>query len=187
MDATPITRLKVRNTDDPLFATVARMVNPPQADDATPRFLAAYAGFDIGEGSQVDISFLYQPPSERPWEQPRSGFDRHWRTEELWLVTEGDFYLPLALARHPDDHEDLPLPEDMLCFVIREGDLFVLKPNVWHAGPWATKPGQAVAFYMLLSGHRQAVSGGYLDFGVRQLAGGAAVLPDVDGEGRPVG
>lgn len=186
MDKPFITRLKVRSTKDPLFATVARMVNPPEADEAKACFLPAYGGFDIAEGTQVDISFLYQPPSERPWLQLKSGFDRHWRTEELWIVTGADFYLPLAPARYADDRDELPHLEDMLCFAIKQGDLFVLKPNVWHTGPWAVKPGQAVQFYMLLSGHRQAVSGGYLDLGVRNFAGAAAVLPDVDDSGRPL-
>lgn len=181
-----ITRLKVRSTEDPLFGTVARMVKPPEVDEGTPYFLPAFAGFDIAEGTQVDISVVYQPLSDRPWAQPRSDFDRHWRTEELWIVAEGDFYVPLAPARHPENQDELPHPEDMLCFAIKQGDLFVLKPNVWHTGPWAMKAGQAVRFYMLLSGHREAVSGGHVDYAVRHFPGEAAVIPDVDDSGRPL-
>lgn len=185
MEKSLVYRLKVRTPDDPAFSAVARMVNPPAIDPEKTRFVPAYAGFNIGEGADVDISYFHEPPSAAPWRRPRSGFDRHLRSEELWVVVEGDFYLPLGLCRYPDDPEDVPHPDDMLCFTFREGDLFVLRPNVWHCGPWPVRPGISVRFYMLLSGHRKAASGQNVDHITRRFPGDVAILPDVDEDGRP--
>src|ERR1700737_5006868 len=126
---TTIHRLKVRATDDPLFDTVARLVNPPAGEPTQTTFLPAYAGFNIGTGADVDISYFGAPPSDRPWDSPRGRFDRHLRTEELWVVAEGDFYVPMAVCRRPDDPQDSPRHEDMLCFFVKEGDLFTVRPN----------------------------------------------------------
>lgn len=179
-----IHRLKVRTPDDPLFASVARMVNPPQGSASERAFVPAYAGFDIGDGSQVDISYFYEPPAPQPWLKPRNNFDRHLRTEELWVVAEGEILLPLGPCRHPDDPEDEPRPEEMSCFAFRQGDLFVLRPNVWHCGPWPLVPNAPVRFYMFLSGHRKATSGANVDHITRRFPEGVGILPDVDDQGR---
>jgi hypothetical protein len=178
-------RLQVRTTDDPLFETVARLVNPPTEEVDKSVFLPAYAGFNIGTGADVDISYFGATPSDRPWATPRRRFDRHLRTDELWVVTEGDFYVPMAACRRPNDPEDLPRAQDMLCFFVKRGDLFVVRPNVWHAGPWAAQPGMAVRFFMLLSGHRKADSGSNVDHIVRDFEGESAIVPDVDASGQP--
>jgi hypothetical protein len=177
-------RLKVRTPDDPLFASVARMVNPPRATAERTLFEPAYASFDIAAGTTVDVSYFYEPPSARPWEKGRTGFDRHLATDELWVVTEGDLLLPLAPCARPDDPEDEPRPEQFLCFAFRAGDLFVVKPNVWHCGPWAAAD-RAVRFFMMLSGHRKAAAGGNVDHIVKRFPEGVEILPDVDDRGRP--
>jgi hypothetical protein len=180
-----IHKLKILPTDHPSFASVARMVNPPVAESDKTLFEPAYAGFNIAEGVDVDISYFYGPPAKAPWTTPRNRFDRHLRTEELWMVTEGDFYLPLMACARPEDGEELPTPAGMMCFKVNQGDMFVLKPNVWHCGPWAASPDCAVRFYMFLSGHRKASGGENVDFIVKNFAGDDAVLPDVDELGRP--
>lgn len=185
MDNPQIHRLKVLPTQHSRFADVARMVNPPRKSDHERSFIPAYAGFDIADGSQVDISYFYEPPADRPWLQPRSNFDRHVRTEELWIVTEGDFLLPLGPCQHPEDLQDEPSPDQMACFEFHAGDLFVLRPNVWHCGPWPLHSNQAVRFYMLLSGHRKATSGENIDHLTRRFPEGVAIVPEVDEDGRP--
>jgi mannose-6-phosphate isomerase-like protein (cupin superfamily) len=175
-------RLQVRTTADPLFETVARLVNPPATPPDATTFLPAYAGFSLGEGSEVDLSYFYAPPVDASGFQMRRRFDRHLRTEELWIVAEGDFLVPLAPCRAPDDPEDLPRPEDFLCFAIKQGDMFAVRPNVWHSGPWPTTPGTPVRFFMLLSGHRKQAGDGaaFVDFYQREFAGDAAVIPEAD-------
>jgi hypothetical protein len=180
-----IHKLKIRTTDDPLFATVARMAKPPKMVSETSYFEPAYSSFNIADGTLVDLSYLYEPASDTPWSKTRSRFDRHIQTEELWVVMEGDFYVPFGLCSNPEDPESLPKPEEMMCFLIRKGDVFILKPNVWHTGPWPKEKGMAVSFYMALSGHRQKADGDNVDFFMRDFAGNAAVLPDLDEAGRP--
>lgn len=176
-----IHRLEVRPLTDPLFETVARLVNPPEVDPSAVAFLPAYAGFDVADGSVVDISYFYAPPSDPSKPAPRRMFDRHLRTEELWVVAEGDFLLPLSACRFPEDPDDPPRPEDFLCFAVSEGDMFVLKPNVWHCGPWPTREGTPVKFFMFLSGHRKPADAGgdddYVDFYQRYFPEGVAVVP----------
>src|SRR5690348_14970110 len=106
-----IERLKVRSSDDPLFSTVARAVNPPERQADHTLFLPAYAGFNIAEGSNVDISYFYEPPSDQPWSTPKRRFDRHVRTDELWVALEGDMLVALAPCGRPDDPHDTPRPE----------------------------------------------------------------------------
>jgi hypothetical protein len=183
---TEVHKLDIRSTEDPLFNDLARMVNPQTESPYQKAFVPAYAGFNIADGTDVDISYYFDPSEGRPWQSPRKQFDRHLRTEELWVVTEGDFYLPLMACEHPDDPEDRPDPKKMLCFRIKKGDLFVLKPNVWHCGPWAARSGEPVQFYMFLSGHRAASKGGNVDHLVRPFVGDVAILPNVNSEGAPV-
>lgn len=180
-----IHRVKIRSTDDPLFATVARMAKPPKMVSDKSYFEPAYSSFNIADGTLVDLSYLYEPASETPWSKTRNKFDRHLFTEELWMVTEGDFYVPLALCKNPDDPEDVPNPEEMMCFEIHKGDVFILKPNVWHTGPWPKEKGMAVSFYMALSGHRQKASGENVDFIMKDFPNNTAILPDLEEAGKP--
>lgn len=172
--------LPVRDRSDPLFETVARLLNPPPAPTDKTTFLPAYAGFTLGDGSDVDVSYFYAPPVDASGFQSRRRFDRHLRTEELWIVAEGDFLVPLAPCRVPEDPDDLPRPEDFLCFAIQQGDMFALRPNVWHCGPWPTRAATPVRFFMLLSGHRKqaAESAKFVDFYQREFAGDVALLPE---------
>ena len=184
MTVATVHKLKIRPIDDPLFETVARLVNPPADDSHKTTFLPAYAGFNIGAGTDVDISYYGAPPTDNPWASPRNRFDRHLRTDELWVVSEGDCYVPMAQCRRADDPEDLPQPEDMLCFLVPQGTLFVVRPNVWHAGPWPARAGQPVRFFMMLSGHRKAQTGDNVDHIIKEFADGATILPDLDQDGR---
>jgi hypothetical protein len=179
-------KLKIRDVDDPLFDRVARLVNPPAVEADKTAFLPAYAGFNIGAGTDVDISYFAAPAGDQPWATPRNRFDRHLVTDELWVCTNGSFYVPMAPCREPDNPDDVPRPQDMLCFYIPRGTLFVVRPNVWHTGPWPAEPGQPVEFFMLLSGHRKAAtrSGENVDHIVREFADGATIFPDVDERGR---
>jgi hypothetical protein len=185
MAVSSVHKLQVRTIDDPLFDTVARLVNPPATAGDKTSFLAAYAGFNIGAGTDVDISYYDAPGTAQPWATPRNRFDRHLRTDELWVCTEGDFYVPMAVCREPDNAEDVPRPEDMVCFLVPRGTLFVVRPNVWHTGPWPAQAGQAVRFFMMLSGHRKADSGENVDHIIKEFPDGASIFPDVDEGGQP--
>ena len=110
MPGLTIERLKVRASDDPLFSTVARAVNPPARQADQTLFLPAYDGFNIAEGSKVDISYFYEPSADEPWTKPKQTFDRHVRTDELWVAMEGDMWVAMAPCRRPDDPQDTPQP-----------------------------------------------------------------------------
>lgn len=183
MSEETIHRLEIRPITDPLFETVARLVNPPSVNEAETTFLPAYAGFDIADGSEVDISYFYAPPANPSLPDPRRRFDRHLRTEELWVVVEGDFLLPLSACRYPEDPEDPPRPEDFLCFAVNDGDMFVIKPNVWHCGPWPTRAGSPVRFFMFLAGHRKSSDASgvvdFIDFYQREFEEGITIVPAI--------
>jgi len=60
-----------------------------------------------------------------------------------------------------------------------------MRPNVWHTGPWPAQAGQAVRFFMMLSGHRKADSGENVDHIIKEFPDGASIFPDVDEGGQP--
>jgi hypothetical protein len=176
--ATPrVIKLPIRTTAGPEFAAVARRIAPPERDPEKPaQFFPAYDGFDIGQGTRVDISHYYARGGHEPH---RAGFDRHLESEELWIAVKGDFYVPAGPCARPGDPDEMPVPEQMHCFLIREGDVFALKRNVWHAGVWPVIAGAPVEFMMLLSGHRQTSDGRPLDNPVRRVPD-TEIVPDFD-------
>jgi hypothetical protein len=166
-----IRKLKVLSITDPSFAKVARPVVPPPF---TPgKFFPAYAGFNIGSGSDVDISWL-DVAAGLPY-RVVSGFDRHLHTEELFIAVDGDFYLPAAPCKHPEDADDTPTPDDFCCWRINQGDMFVLKPNVWHDGCWPVDPTKNVRFIMILSGHRAGAGGDRVDHIIKRFPEGMGI------------
>jgi hypothetical protein len=170
-----IHKLEVLPISDPSFDKVGRYIKPPPATPGKSEFYPAYTGFNIGAGSDVDISWLYVAAA--PW-QPKVGWDRHITTEELFIATEGDYYFPAAPCRNPDDPDDIPQPEDFVCWRVNQGDMYVLKPNMWHDGCWAVDPNQMIKFIMVLSGHRASEGGGHVDYYRKQFPEGLAVFID---------
>ena len=78
------------------------------------------SGFNVGSGSDVDISYLESSRSE-----PSNGFDRHLNTEELFECLEGEYVMPMAPCRRPDDPDDEPRIEDLIAFRVRAGDAYL--------------------------------------------------------------
>jgi hypothetical protein len=176
-----VVKLPVFGTESVEFGMVARSVTPIVADQTATTFLPAYGQFSLGEGCEADISFFFEPASDRPWESPRLIADRHLRTEELWLPIRGEFVVALGVAVDPFDAETPPRGEEMRCFVVRDGEAFVLRRNVWHCGPWPLHRGEAVRFFMVLSGHRKQESGtGAVDHVLREFACDGGIVPDAD-------
>jgi len=137
-------------------------------------FFPAVAGFDVGNGSQVDVSYLYSFTTDAT-----PGVDRHLRTQEMFVPLDGDLCLPLAPSRRPQDRDDHPRPEDFVAVVVRHGEALILNANVWHNGGWPVDPHKGVRYIMVLSGHRAGAEGEeYLDFQTATLPGEAALLPD---------
>ncbi|MHB1007444.1 MAG: ureidoglycolate lyase [Chloroflexota bacterium] len=172
-------RLPCKATSDPAFAKIARLVAEPQRDPAKhTEFFPALANFNIGSGTVVDVSLYYGQPSASL--VPRSRFDRHLQSDEFFVALKGDWYMPMAPCRHPEDLDERPHAKDMSAFLVREGEMFVLLPNVWHAGVWPAKAGKEIKFMMVLSGHR-AGSGlqGRVDHVVLELSDGGSVVPDL--------
>jgi len=173
-----VIRLAIKTTDSPEFAAVARPIAPPERDpEKHVQFFPAYDGFDIGQGSRVDVSHFYACGGHEPH---RAGFDRHLESEELWVAVRGDFYVPAGPCARAGDLDEMPVPERMHCFLIREGDVFALRKNVWHAGVWPVIPGTQVEFMMLLSGHRHTSDGRPLDNPIRRLPD-TEIVPDFPG------
>jgi mannose-6-phosphate isomerase-like protein (cupin superfamily) len=172
-----LVKLPIKTVDDPEFSAVARRIVPPPRDaQKASQFFPAYAGFEIGQGSTVDISHFYSNASHAP--RP-AGFDRHLHSEELWIALEGDFYVPAAPSLQPDDVDETPSLERMHCFLIHQGDVFAFRRGVWHAGVWPVTPGAAVQFMMLLSGHRRTDDGRPMDNPGGRVRD-AMIVPDFD-------
>lgn len=166
--------IPVMETDAAEFARVARKVSWPQRDGDRPsQFWPAMSGFNIGAGSDVDISYLESTRTE-----PSNGFDRHLNTEELFVCLEGEYVMPMAPCRRPDDPDDEPQIEDLIGFRVRAGDAYVLRPNVWHNGGWPTRGAGKMRYIMVLSGHRAGEGHqGRVDHIMKTLPGGLQVIP----------
>jgi hypothetical protein len=169
-----VRRIPIVSLDDPRYQHLARRVVFPASDRARGgQFFPAYVTFNLPD-TTVDVSFLYSFRRE-----PTAGFDRHLRTEELFVALEGDLVFPLAPCRNPDDPEEVPTPEDFVAVRVRQGEAAILPANVWHNGGWPVDPERGIRLLDILSGHR-AGSGhqGRVDHIVKQFAGGAAIVPD---------
>ena len=166
-------RLPILKTDHTRFKEIARMVRlPPVEPEKGIQFFPAFDGFETGtEGAQkIDISYLWVP-----WHRGAlNEFDKHPHNEELFIVLQGDFYMIIG-ASEGGEH---PRLEEMSCYYIREGDMFVQKRNVWHTACWPTDPTRPVKYLMILSSHRTIETGQKLDHNVRPLPNNAAVMPD---------
>jgi len=167
--------IPIRSLDDPAFEQVARRVpTPPRDPGRESQFWPALAGFNVGSGSDVDISYL-----ESTTKTPKSGFDRHLRTEELFVCLEGEFVMPMATCRNPDDPDEIPHPEDLVCFHFKAGDMYVLKANVWHNGGWPAPGVEKTRYIMVLSGHRSGEGHqGRVDHIMKDLPAGMQILPE---------
>lgn len=171
------TLIPIKTIDSKEFKEIARFIeHPTLQENEEDIFYPAWDSFTIGEGLGVDISFLLTKDNiELP--SCRKTFDRHLYTEELWVALEGDFYMPAGLCENPEDHEECPKAENLYAFHVHEGDMFVLKPNVWHSGPWCAKPNTVVKFIMLLCGHRSDSKGERVDNILKDLPDGKGVIP----------
>lgn len=184
MEEAGVTRLPVLPTSSPEFAAIARMVDLPAVDPAGGiQFFPAFDGFETGgDGAQrMDVSYLYVP-----WHRnPLTDFDKHPNNEELFIVLQGHFYMIIGSA----GGGAYPRLEEMHCFHIREGDMFVQKRNVWHTACWPLDPTRPVKYLMILNGHRSVDgsaedqshgAGNRVDHNIRSLPGGTSVMPDFD-------
>lgn len=174
-------RVRPLPTSAPAFAEVARIVKPPPVrEGGWGEFFPAYAGFTIGSGSDVDISYLYMAPG--PY-SPVRGFDRHLWSEEMFIALEGGVYFLTAHCRDPLDPDALPDPDDFQCWRINEGDVFILKTNVWHGGCWPVDSARTAKLLMVISGHRTSADGGKVDHIWTELADDApGIVVDVHGQ-----
>ena len=176
MSDSPVTvhEIPIVSLDDPRYQPIARLVVFPASDRArVGQFFPAYAGFTIPDNT-VDVSFLYSFRRE-----PTVGFDRHLRTEEMFVPLEGDVVVPLAACRHPDDPEEQPTPEDFVAARVRQGEALILRANVWHNGGWPVDPERGVRYLDILSGHRAGAGHqGRVDHIVKRFPDGVAILPD---------
>lgn len=168
-------RIPIVSLDDPKYSHLARLVTfPPSDREQRGKFLPAYVGFNVGSGSDVDISFLYSYRSE-----PSSGFDRHLWTEEVFVPLQGDFCIPLAACKDPDDPDEKPDPADFVGAIVRQGEALILRANIWHNGGWPVDPEQGVRYLMFLSGHRAGEGHqGRVDYITQRLDEGVAIAPD---------
>lgn len=167
-------RVPIVSLDDPRYAHLARRVVFPASDRSRPAdFFPACAGFSTGDPN-VDVSFFYSFDRE-----PQGLFDRHLRTEELFVPVEGDFCIPLAACKDASDPDEQPTPDDFVCAIVPQGEAMILRPNVWHNGGWPLDPEKGVRFIMVLSGHR-AGSGleGRVDHIIKEFPAGTAIIPD---------
>ena len=171
-----IIRIPVVSKDDPSFALVATRIDLPQRDAGRlSQFWPALSGFMIGSGNAVDISYL-----ESTSRAPSRAFDRHVRSDELFVCLEGEFLIPMAPCHSPEDPDEEPRVDELRCYHIKAGELFVLKRNTWHNGGWPAPGAERMRYLMILSGHRTGAGhGGREDHVMKDLPEGQGMLPDV--------
>ena len=168
--------IPVKDTDAPEFAEVARKVSWPAKD--ADQAVAVLAG-DEWVQHRIRHRRRHLLPGVEPLAEPSDGFDRHLNTEELFVCLEGEYVMPMAPCRKPDDPNDEPLIEDLIAFRVRAGDAYVLKPNVWHNGGWPTKEAGSMRYIMVLSGHRAGEGHqGRVDHIMKKLPDDQQVIPE---------
>jgi len=174
MAESSVRRIPIVSLADARYAPLARLITFPASDPGKGvEFFPAIAGFNIGSGSLVDLSFLYNFVSA-----PSGGVDRHARTEELFVPLDWDMCLPLAPCVAPDDPNAKPNPDDFVGVVVRHGQALILSANVWHNGGWPVNAATGVRYIMVLSGHRAQQGGdAYMDFITATLPEGRSILP----------
>ena len=168
-------RIPLVSLERPEHARLARRLAFPASVRAEGiHFYPAFAGFNVGSGSDVDVSFLFSFTRA-----PSGGFDRHLRTEEMFVPLDGDLCIPLAPCREPGNPKEQPTPEDFVCAIVPQGEAIILSPNVWHAAGWPVDGEKGVRYIMVLSGHRAGQGHqGYVDYIAMELADGVRIYPD---------
>jgi hypothetical protein len=166
--------IPVVSLGDPRYSRLARrIVFPPSKRAEGLQFFPALAGFNVGAGSDVDVSFLFTFRRD-----PCGGFDRHLRTEEMFVPLDGDLCIPLAPCRDASDPEEKPVPEEFVCVMVPHGEAVILAPNVWHTAGWPIDEEKGVRYIMVLSGHRPGTGAqGNVDYIATELADGVKILP----------
>ena len=170
-----VRRIPIVSLDDSRYSRLARLVVfPPSAKPGVMEFFPAIAGFNIGSGVDVDLSFLYSFNME-----PSGGVDRHIRTEEMFVPLDGDLCLPLAPCEEAYGGAIPPRIENFVGVRICHGEALILSKNVWHNGGWPVDAKSGVRYIMVLSGHREAhAGGGPIDFVTATLPGQGTIIPD---------
>ncbi len=167
-------RIPVQSTEDPSFNEIGRMVYLPETCcERGIQFFPAFEGFETStKGNElIDLSYLYVP-----WHRdPLFEFDIHPDNEELFIILQGDFYMITGAGRSGEE----PAVEDMRCYHLKQGDIFIQKKNVWHTACWPLDRSTDVKYLMILRGHRTIDSqGAKLDHNIRNLRDNTAVIPD---------
>ena len=184
MNEKKIHKIKVLPTSDDSFKKIAKKIELPDIDPKGKiQFFPAFANFETGGAGfseVVDISYLYVP-----WHRdPLNEFDKHNHSEELFVVLQGDFYMIIGSSEGGES----PQLEEMHCYLLREGDIFVQKRNVWHTACWPVDKTRPVKYIMVVSGHRSKTGatpdqsegkGDRLDHNIRPLPDGIMVMPDI--------
>lgn len=149
-----------------------RVVFPPSRRDRDDEFFPALDGIQLG-GAHADVSFLYSHNRS-----PTNNFDRHLRTEEMFVPLDGDLCLPLAACREPGNPNEQPHFGDFVCVIVRHNEALIIRPNVWHNGGWPVDPERGVRYVMVLSGHRSGEGEqGHEDYIATRLPGAATIFP----------
>ncbi len=171
MSTIPVHAIPVVAAPPPSLARLFTFARPDRS--RRDEFFPAVAGFDIGSGSLVDVSYLYSFSRA-----PSTGVDRHLRTEEMFVPLDGDLCLPLAPCRDPSNPRDQPRAEDFVGVIVHHGQAVILNANVWHNGGWPVDADRGVRYIMVLSGHRAGAAGKeFLDFQTATLPAGTSILP----------
>ncbi len=174
MSSKTVARIPTYPLEHPYFSEIAHMVELPVTDpDAGIQFFPAIDGFETGSvGSEkIDISYLYVPYHR----DSLCSFDKHPHNEELFVVLQGSFHMIAGLSKHGE----FPRIEELRCFYVKEGDIFIQKRNVWHTACWPVNPEIPVRYLMVLSGHRSLNEEEVkVDHYIRELPDNYAVIPD---------
>ena len=67
---------------------------------------------------------------------PLLKMERHLKTTEIYIAIEGDFIFPVTRPMRLDVPNLQPSVEDVIGFHVKEGQTLIMKPGMWHWGPW---------------------------------------------------
>lgn len=129
-------RIHAESLEEGRFAPFGRLLRLPAPGTTRPTIardaVTLYADLArIGAvGSDVEFGLALLDPREPTLES----MERHVATAELLFAVRGDFVLPLVEAS-----AEVPGPDQVHCFVVREGQGCVLNTGTWHWAPYPMK------------------------------------------------
>lgn len=126
------------------FEPFGKLVNSRCNDSSiAPGFISSLAIFDLGGTTECEIARSVVTPLKF-----LENMERHFRTQEVFVASQGDFILAITPPSDPQDKQLQPYADKASLFLVRQGQAVVMKRNVWHATVGGSKTATILIFFV---------------------------------------